>query len=124
MVVYAAKPWANHAVNTKIRNFKFKTEQDAKPSWFVPDGSDCWNQCNGQAGSCDHCGPNGFCCSADSTKVDFQGDCTKEMIDTIKNSIYGDTTYHMCVARRDEDSCSDWIIGGVTNISRLNLKKI
>ena len=94
------------AENTRIRNFKFRTKQDDSPGWFVPTGEDCWDSCGG-AGNCDWCGVNGYCCSADSTTGAI-GDCTDEMIDAIKNSDYGNTKYHLCVARREEDSCIDW----------------
>ena len=108
MKVYASDPFNESTENSKIRNFKFKTEQESAGEWFVPDGVDCWMQCNQQPGSCSFCGHNGYCCSGDSSKVDYQGDCTLEMIETIQQSIFGNTTYHMCVAKKIEDSCSEW----------------
>ena len=94
------------ATNTKIRNVRFKTENDGTDDWFVIDGSPCWDTCDQMGGKCDHCGANGFCCSA--TKHSVNGDCTTDMIDTIKNSEYVNKTGHMCVSKLDEASCMDW----------------
>lgn len=94
------------ATNTKIRNVRFKTENDGTDDWFVIDGSPCWDTCDQMGGKCDHCGANGFCCSA--TKHSVNGDCTTDMIDTIKNSEYANKTGHMCVSKLDEASCMDW----------------
>ena len=67
--------------DTKIRNFKFKTEQDDLPGWAVVDGTDCYPPCSGVGGHCDYCGKNGYCCSG--KRHDINGDCTEEMITAI-----------------------------------------
>ena len=67
--------------DTRVRNFKFKTEQDDLPGWTVVDGSDCYPPCSGVAGHCDYCGENGYCCSG--KRHDINGDCTEEMITAI-----------------------------------------
>ena len=120
------KTLARTCDDTKIRNFKFKTEQDDLPGWAVVDGTDCYPPCSGVAGHCDYCGKNGYCCSG--KRHDINGDCTDEMITAIhqvfqiskfsksvniKNVLFyqsewSDTGYHMCVAKRAEDSCTDW----------------
>ena len=61
-----------------------------------------------QGGSCDYCGKNGFCCSA--SKHEINADCTDEMVIAIRNSDYAKESYHMCVAKRQEDSCYEWVI--------------
>ena len=76
MQVWASNPWSTTGENTKVRNFKFKTEQDDAPGWFVLNGEDCWNDCGG-AGQCSECGANGFCCSKSNvlfSEGDVSGD--------------------------------------------------
>ena len=59
------------AQNTKIRNVRFKTENDGTDDWFIIDGSPCWDACDQTGGKCDHCGANGFCCSATKHRQGF-----------------------------------------------------
>ena len=82
--VFVSHPWEHAADQSKIRNFKFQTEQDDFTGWQVIDGTDCWLECGNKAGSCDHCGANGFCCS--KSKHDINGDCTSDMVEAIYNS--------------------------------------
>ena len=107
MKVYASNKENGPAENTKIRNFKFKTEQEGAPGWTVTDGIDCYPTC-GSGGHCEQCGTNGFCCA--ENKPDLNGDCTDEMIEAIKNSEYRNQPNHMCVALSAEESCSEFNI--------------
>ena len=108
MFVLATKDNEHIASSTKIRNFKFKTEQDGETGWFVIDGTDCWASCDEQGGRCDHCGTNGFCCSR--SKYNLNGDCTEKMLIAIRESIFSENDGHMCVAKLEEESCVDWTI--------------
>ena len=49
-------------------------------------GEDCYNECNGQEGKCDWCGPDGWCCRKNWAKNGCDG--------TI-----GGTTNHQCVLK-------------------------
>ena len=94
---------------TKIRNFRFKTEQDDAPGWQVVDGEyNCWNDCGSQGGKCSSCGPNGYCCS--KNKGYSNGNCTEEMSQAVLESPWGHETYHMCVVKTLEEACVDWTI--------------
>ena len=108
MFVLATKNNDHIASSTKIKNFKFKTEQDGETGWFVIDGTDCWASCDQQGGRCDHCGTNGFCCSR--SKYNLNGDCTEKMLIAIRESIFSENDGHMCVAKLEEESCVDWTI--------------
>ena len=68
MKFYAANDlWGATATNTKIRNVRFKTENDGTDDWFVIDGSPCWDTCDQMGGKCDHCGANRFVAVLPST---------------------------------------------------------
>ena len=96
-------------LKTKIRNFRFKTEQDDEPGWQVVDGDyNCWNDCGSQGGKCSSCGSNGYCCS--KNKGFNNGNCTLEMSQAILESPWGEETYHMCVVKTIEEACVDWTI--------------
>ena len=45
----------------------------------------------------------------------MNGDCTVEMEEAIRNSIYADRENHICVARKPEETCSEWNIQKETN---------
>ena len=107
--VWASKPETDHpASSTKIRNFKFKTEQDADQGWQVVDGTDCFGHCDRLGGKCDWCGSNGYCCS--HTKYQWNGDCTESMLIAIRESEYAYNDGHMCVAKPSEEACVEWVI--------------
>ena len=112
--VWASKPETDHpASSSKIRNFKFKTEQDADQGWQVVDGTDCWASCDQQGGRCDHCGTNGFCCSR--SKYNLNGDCTEKMLLAIRESIFSESDAHMCVVKPSEEACVEWAINKDTD---------
>ena len=107
--VFASKPETNTpASSSKIRNFKFKTEQDADQGWQVVDGTDCFGHCDREGGKCAWCGSNGYCCS--HTKYQWNGDCTESMLIAIRESEYAYNDGHMCVAKPSEEACIDWVI--------------
>ena len=85
MVVYASYPSHANAYNTKVRNFKFKTEDNDAAGWQVIDGTDCYGACGGKGGKCAHCGTSGYCCS--KNKFDLNGDCTEQMSQTIRQCL-------------------------------------
>ena len=96
---------------TCLRIYFFKLTRER---YYVIDGTDCWQQCDQHGGACpQHCGPTGFCCS--STRHHVNGDCTLEMEEAIRNSIYADRENHICVARKPEETCTDWNIEYHTN---------
>ena len=45
----------------------------------------------------------------------MNGDCTVEMEEAIRNSIYADRENHICVSRKPEETCSEWNIQKETN---------
>ena len=120
MVVYASDPHHTQTLDTRIRNFKFKTEQDDGADWEVVDGADCYNEC-GKGGACTFCGSNGFCCS--TQKLEDNGDCTTEMLQAIKTWIFWEQNHHMCVVMLPENSCSDFNLMRETDCPGQDLKE-
>ena len=74
----------------------FISEQE---KWYLPQQKDCWVPCKYKGGKCVWCGENGYCCSADATKRNLNGDCPLDSVIYIATKTK--LSMHLCVAQRN-----------------------